>query len=594
MRSGRADCSSRVRDHRACVIALSLLLACVAEALPASAATGRAAPVNAELAGRIFTVAGALRWTGPDILPNLATRTSFRDPAISVTPDGGFLITDPDNNEVLRAGLDGSISVVAGGANDCYCVSGDGGPATSASLSSPGGVAALPGGGFLIADTDNDRVRRVWPDGHISTVAGSDNSALGDGGPATSASLSSPQGVAALPHGGFLIADTNHNRIRRVWSDGRISTVAGNGRERFSGDGGLATRASVSDPEGVAALPHGGFLIADTYHSRVRRVGAHGRISTVAGNGRDRVSGNGGPARSAAVAEAVSVAPTPDRGFLIGTNTSLIGEGAARRVWPDGHISSIADGGPLYGDGGPAGGAALYNPEGGRASVAALPGGGALIGYGATVRLIVGRHGTRLLGAAIRALAGVASPHAYRARVVLTKRAHITIRVYDLRHMSLVAIRRRYAPAGESSVTVRLGGHITRGLYAIDLTARRRAQATRAEQYAYLGGSLTRRSISDIESLELEDDYSDDPNAYIELDRCHKFGPLRVDCAISGEESYVEAVMLTRQGQLRTRTYSRPSHRHRKLFKLHPRWQGPAFWEDLGAAWSPGYYSFYG
>jgi len=460
-------CGARIR---AVALAVVWLLTAVAAVSPGAASGARHRSADASLAGRIFTVAGALRWTGPGDHSRLATATSFQaggefsggPSAIAATADGGFLIVDPEADHVLRVSPNGQLSIAAGNGQDGF--SGDGGPATSASLSAPGGVAALPDGGFLIADTDNERVRRVWPDGHISTVAGNDElSPLGDGGPATSASLSEPDGVAALPDGGFLIADANNDRVRRVWPDGHISTVAGNGRFGFSGDGGPATSASLSGPEAVAALPDGGFLIADGF--RVRRVWPDGHISTVAGNGRFGFSGDGGPARSAAIGYVDSVATIRGGGFLIGAAGD--GSPVVRRVWPDGHISTVIGKATtdLPGDGGPASAAQLYGPPPGSAlpaSVAAFPDGGALIGYGDTVRLVVGPHGTRLLAAAIRALASAASLRTYRARVVLTQPAHLTIRVYRTLTGRPVATARAFRAAGESTVTIRLGRHVPR------------------------------------------------------------------------------------------------------------------------------------
>src|SRR5262249_1835838 len=121
--------------------------------------------------------------------------------------------------------------------------------------------------------------------GKIFTVAGNVTGSGGDGGPATSASLNRPFGVAVLPDGGFLIPDTQTNRVRRGCAGGASKRVAGNGLLGSGGDGGPATNASLQFPTGVAVLPDGGFLIADTLSSRVRRVSADGVISTVAGNG---------------------------------------------------------------------------------------------------------------------------------------------------------------------------------------------------------------------------------------------------------------------------------------------------------------------
>src|SRR5262249_22886761 len=177
----------------------------------------------------------------------------------------------------------GTISTVAG-SDPFGDFSGDGGPATVATLNTPTGVAVMPDGGYLIADAGNDRVRRGVPAGAITTGAGTGTLGIsGDGRPATAANLKAPLGVAPMPDGGFLIADAGTARIRRVSATGIITTVAGNGTPSYSGDGGPATAAGLYAPSGVAPMPDGGFLIADTRHSRVRRGGAAPPGPTAAG-----------------------------------------------------------------------------------------------------------------------------------------------------------------------------------------------------------------------------------------------------------------------------------------------------------------------
>ena len=166
------------------------------------------------------------------------------------------------NNRIRRVGPDGIITTVAGNGNAGY--GGDGGPASSASLNCQYGVAVGPDGSIYIADSSNNRIRRVGPDGIITTVAGNGNAGYsGDGGPATSASLTDPDGVAVGPDGSIYIADSGNNRIRRVGPDGIITTVAGNGNSGYSGDGGPATSASLATPDGVAVGPDGSIYIAD-------------------------------------------------------------------------------------------------------------------------------------------------------------------------------------------------------------------------------------------------------------------------------------------------------------------------------------------
>src|SRR5215470_128996 len=267
-----------------------------------------------------------------------------------------------------------TISTVAG-SDDFGGFSGDGGPATAAALNNPTGVAVTPDGGYLIADASNARIRRVSPAGTITTVAGTGTPGFsGDGGPASAAQLYAPSGVAAMPDGGFLIADTGNSRVRQVSPTGTITTVAGTGTPGFSGDGGPATNAQlgVNSPYSVAVTADGGFLIGDEVNARVRRVSPTGVITTVAGTGVHGTSGDAGPATAAQLNVPFGVAATPDGGFLIG-------DGSANRVrWvsPTGVITTVAGTGTpavfTNGDGGPATAANLTMPF----AVATTRGGG--------------------------------------------------------------------------------------------------------------------------------------------------------------------------------------------------------------------------
>ncbi len=213
-----------------------------------------------------------------------------------VTPDsaGNLYIADDQNNRIRKVS-GGTITTVAGIGTMGF--SGDGGPATSALLYIPHGVAADSAGNLYIADTGNLRVRKV-SGGTITTVAGNGTvSFSGDGGPATSASINIPYGVAVDSAGNLYIADTGNNRIRKV-SGGTITTVAGNGTASFSGDGGPATSASINEPWAVAVDSAGNLYIADYANNRIRKVSG-GTITTVAGNGVVGFSGDGGPATNA-------------------------------------------------------------------------------------------------------------------------------------------------------------------------------------------------------------------------------------------------------------------------------------------------------
>ena len=254
---------------------------------------------------------------------------------MAVLEDGAYLIADSGNNRVRRVSADGMISTVAGSNRG---LSGDDGPATDAQLNGVFGVAVTADGGFLIVDSNNSRVRKVSADGMISSVAGSTSGFSGDGGPAVDAQLSFPFGVAVTADGGFLIADTGNNRVRLVSAEGTISTVAGS-TLGFSGDGGLATDAQLIGPKGVTITVDGGFLIADTGNNRVRRVAADGTITTIVGS-RAGFSGDSGPVGTAQLRRPVGMLQTAGGGLLVvdGANNRLRFISAAGRI----HLSPAA------------------------------------------------------------------------------------------------------------------------------------------------------------------------------------------------------------------------------------------------------------
>lgn len=249
-------------------------------------------------------------------------------------PGGGFLVAEADNNTVRRVSADGTIRTVAGTGDEAFA--GDGGPATQAKLDFTHDVAALPHGGFLIADMNNRRIRRVSRSGQIGTVAGDGNPGpRGDGGPATRAQLNYPHAVAPLRGGGFLIANTENDEVRRVLRSGRIMRVAGTGARGYGGDGGPAAGAQLDQPFDVAPLHDGGFLIAEAGNDVIRKVSSSGRISTVAGTGVAGSGGDGGRATVAQLDHPHSVASLPGGGFLIAdTDNHRIPAGAPR---PDHH-----------------------------------------------------------------------------------------------------------------------------------------------------------------------------------------------------------------------------------------------------------------
>jgi hypothetical protein len=185
---------------------------------------------------------------------------------VAVDAGGNLYIADTFNSRIRKVS-NGVITTVAGSGG--YSYGGDNGPATSAKLNSPSAVAVDAGGNLYIADTTNDRIRKV-SNGVITTVAGG-GSVLGDNGPATSAQLSYPQGIAVDAAGNLYIGDTYNQRVREV-SNGVITTVAGNGMAGFSGDNGAAPSAELDGPEGIAVDAAGNLYVADTGNGRIRVV----------------------------------------------------------------------------------------------------------------------------------------------------------------------------------------------------------------------------------------------------------------------------------------------------------------------------------
>jgi sugar lactone lactonase YvrE len=290
---------------------------------------------------------------------------------VAVDTAGNLYIADSSNNRVRKVSTSGTITTVAGNGSSGHW--GDGGTATNAGLASPWGVAVDAAGNLYIADSDNHRVRKVSMSGTITTVAGSGTTGYsgggysGDGGPATGATLNNPYGVAVDTSGSLYIADTYNSRVRKVSTSGTITTIAGSTTQGLSGDGGPATDAGLAFPYGVAVDSAGNVYIADTDNHRVRKVSTSGTITTIAGSGTTGYSGggysgDGGPATSARLFNPYGVAvDAAGNVYIADTDNSRV-----REVSTLGTITTIAGTGSfgLSGDGGRATIATLYSPYG--------------------------------------------------------------------------------------------------------------------------------------------------------------------------------------------------------------------------------------
>lgn len=290
-----------------------------------------------------------------------STKAQLAGPlGLSIDSNGNLYIADTWNYRIREISSSGNMSTVAG--DGLLSSSGDGGPATGAQLNGPHGVAVNAAGMVYIADTQNHRVRQIAPDGTISTLAGTGSPGFsGDGGSPAAGQVNRPQAVAVDASGNVYVADTGNNRVREISPGGAITTIAGNGTEGYSGDGGSATNAELNSPLGLAVDASGNVYIADFNNNAIRKV-SNGTIVTVAGGGGQGFAGDGGPATSAQLNGPVSVAvDTGGNLYITDSNNYSI-----RLVSPNGIISTIAGNGSIgySGDGGPAVNAQLGAPGG--------------------------------------------------------------------------------------------------------------------------------------------------------------------------------------------------------------------------------------
>jgi len=236
---------------------------------------------------------------------------------IAIAPNGDIYFADSNNDVIDR--VDHKLGVTTFVGNRTNGFSGDNGPATRAQLDTPDGVAIAPDGDLIVADSHNERIRRVDSQTRIiTTIAGSgENGYDGDEKPAIEASLNTPSSVATAPNGDIYIADTLNNRIRMIdHANGFIHTVAGDGETGGNGpigDGGPATSAHLFMPSDVQVANNGDIYIADMHHNRVRRVNAATHvITTVAGTGTFGSGGDNGPAEQASLAGPAGLALVED------------------------------------------------------------------------------------------------------------------------------------------------------------------------------------------------------------------------------------------------------------------------------------------
>jgi sugar lactone lactonase YvrE len=259
-----------------------------------------------------------------------------RPEGLAVAADGSLFVSDGFNHSVFRIDGDGRVTRVAGTGSAGF--SGDGGNAALAALNRPADLRVDRKGNLFIADVQNERVRKVDPSGRITTVAGTGEAGFSpDGTLAVEARLDTPWGLGIDLQDRLMIADSANQRVRRIDEDGRLVTLAGSGRQGYDGDGGPAIRASLNYPEGLFVEPGGKLFIEDEWNNSVRVVDTDGIISTVIGTGFPGKAMLGGVARISPLDDPENVLATPE-GLLItdGWNGRVI------RVDNDGIIQHVA------------------------------------------------------------------------------------------------------------------------------------------------------------------------------------------------------------------------------------------------------------
>ncbi|MBI5283232.1 MAG: hypothetical protein HY858_16225 [Candidatus Solibacter usitatus] len=308
----------------------------------------------------ISTVAGNGA-AGSDGDGSAATSAKLNNPLFAaVDSSGAILISDQLNHKIRKVTPDGTISLVAG--KGTIGSTGDGAAATSAELSYPTGIAVDKSGTIYVSESGSNIVRKIVSGGNISTFAGNRSAGYtGDTKNATDASLNLPTGLAVDSAGNVYIADTANSVIRKVGTDGKISTFAGTGAIGSSGDGGDAVKAKLNRPVGLAVDGSNNLYVADQMGHRIRKITSGGIISTVAGTGTAGYEGNGGAATRAQLFHPTGLAVDSNGDLIIADTTN----NRIRKIAADGTISTVAGNGAFgdWGDGGAATSAALRWPS---------------------------------------------------------------------------------------------------------------------------------------------------------------------------------------------------------------------------------------
>ncbi|MBI5799295.1 MAG: hypothetical protein HZA92_01030 [Verrucomicrobia bacterium] len=293
----------------------------------------------------------------PGSLDGTNTTARFNDPSgIAIAADGSIFVADNQNHALRRIGTNGVVTTLAGLLGTPGAADGSG---SDARFDSPTGLALGPDGALYVSDTGNHTIRRVTTNGLVTTLAGSAGTADYIDGPATSARFNQPLGLVVAPDGTVFVADSGNHLIRVIATNGTVSVLAGN-PETFGSADGTGTNAFFNNPVGLALAPDGSLFVSDANNFTLRRVTAAGVVTTIAGAAGQDGSADG-PAASARFGKPAELALAPN-------GTLYIADAAhhtIRRLTPDGRVSTIAG---LVGAEGAADGAnglaRFFNPYG--------------------------------------------------------------------------------------------------------------------------------------------------------------------------------------------------------------------------------------
>ena len=309
--------------------------------------------------GNVTTVAGALRQRGGFVGGGSAALARLNYPrAVAADARGNVYVADSLNHRVRKIDPSGAIATIAGTGERGY--SGDGGPAVDAQLSSPNGLLVDVAGNVYISDSGNSRVRKVDSSGMIRTVAGpGEPGMLGSGGPAVTARLGYPRGLAMDASGSLFVAESGHDIVRKISPAGTIEPFAGSGEPFDKRDGGPASLAQFSYPNDIAADAAGNVYVLDS--NQVRRIDPSGMIAAIAGTGEYGHSGDGGPAIAADLQNPTEMATDVAGNLYVAESFGQ----RVRKINVAGTITTIAGTGErgFSGDGGPAAAAQLDSPR---------------------------------------------------------------------------------------------------------------------------------------------------------------------------------------------------------------------------------------